>query len=109
MLRDDIELLLGQIVTGPLTPAIYLLLKDTGDMQKLCADLHIDGGNEFDYTHGAAPQPSTLASGGFSLSDWLTNNAQPVTLQWDAESTLTASSKHRPQPGYQNAKRSTRL
>ena len=41
MLRDDVELLSGRIVAGPLTPALFLLLKDTEDLDKLCKDLHI--------------------------------------------------------------------
>ena len=80
MLRDDIELLSGRIVDGPLTPAIFLLLKDTADMQKLCTDLHIERGEELDNSHRAAAQSGPLASGGLSLSDWLANNAQPVSL-----------------------------
>lgn len=80
MLRDDIELLSGRIVAGPLTPALFLLLKDTQDMCRLCADLHIDRGEEIDNPHGAPTEPGPLASGGLSLSDWLANNAQPVSL-----------------------------
>lgn len=80
MLRDDIELLSGRIVDGPLTPALFLLLKDTKDMRKLCQDLNIERGEEIDNPHGAATQPGPLAVGGLSLSDWLANNAQPVSL-----------------------------
>lgn len=80
MLRDDIELLSGRIVTGPLTPALFLLLKDTPDMEQLCKDLHIERGEKFDSTHRAPAEPGPLASGGLSLSDWLANNAQPVSL-----------------------------
>lgn len=80
MLRDDIELLSGQLIEGPLTPALFLLLKNTNDMSKLCRDLHIERGESLDHTHGAATEPGPHASGGLSLTDWLTNNAQPVSL-----------------------------
>lgn len=80
MLRDDIELLSGRIVAGPLTPALFLLLKDTEDLDKLCKDLHIERGEKVDSSHGCATQSGPAATGGFSLSDWLTNNAQPVSL-----------------------------
>lgn len=80
MLKDDIELLCGRIIDGPLTPALYLLLKDTKDMRKLCADLHIERSEEIDSTQGNDPQHGPLASGGLSLKDWLAHNAEPVTL-----------------------------
>lgn len=80
MLRDDIELLSGKIVDGPLTPVLFLLLKDTKDMCKLCEDLNIERGEEVDHPHGAAAQSGPLASGGLSLSEWLANNTQPVSL-----------------------------
>lgn len=80
MLRDDIELLSGRIVDGPLTPALFLLLKDTKDMPKLCQDLNIERGEEIDNPHGAVTQSGPLAVGGLSLSDWLANNAQPISL-----------------------------
>lgn len=80
MLRDDIELLSGRIVDGPLTPALFLLLKNTEDMKQLCKDLHIERGEEIDNPHRAPTKPGPLASGGLSLSDWLSNNAQPISL-----------------------------
>lgn len=80
MLRDDVELLSGRIVDGPLTPALFLLLKNTEDMEQLCKDLHIERGEERDNPHRASAESGPLASGGLSLSDWLANNAQPVSL-----------------------------
>ena len=80
MLRDEIELLSGRIVAGPLTPALFLLLKDTTDMKKLCEDLHIERSEELDNPHGTVAEPGPNASGGLSLADWLANNAQPVSL-----------------------------
>lgn len=80
MLRDDVELLSGKIIDGPLTPALFLLLKDTKDMRKLCMDLHIERGDDIDNPHRAPAKSGPLASGGLSLADWLANNAQPVSL-----------------------------
>ena len=80
MLRDDVELLSGRIVAGPLTPALFLLLKDTEDLDKFCKDLHIERSEEVDNPHRSTSEPGPVATGGFSLSDWLANNAQPVSL-----------------------------
>ena len=80
MLRDDIELLSGRIIEGPLTPILYLLLKDTHDMQKLCDDLKIARSGRVDITDGQVTQSGPLASGGLSLTDWLSHNAKPVSL-----------------------------
>ena len=57
MLRDDVELLSGRIVAGPLTPALFLLLKDTEDLDKLCKDLHIERSEEVDNPHRSTSEP----------------------------------------------------
>lgn len=80
MLKDDIELLSGRIIEGPLTPVLFMLLKDTKDMSSLCADLNIKRGEEFDNPHRAIAESGPLASGGLSLTEWLANNAQPISL-----------------------------
>ena len=80
MLRDDVEVLSGRIVAGPLTPALFLLLKATADMEKLCKDLHFERSEEIACPHRSTSEPGPVATGGLSLSDWLANNAQPVSL-----------------------------
>jgi len=80
VLRDDIELLSGRIIAGPLTPALFFLLKDTQDMPQLCRDLNIGRKCADDSAHGIPAQQGKDACGGVSLDEWLTNNAQPVSL-----------------------------
>ena len=82
MLRDDIELLSGKIIIGDsLTPTLYLLLKDTRDMPRLCKDLNIDyGGVERDCALRNAGEPSTDTDRGFDLMAFLNQYGRPVYL-----------------------------
>ena len=79
MLRDDISLLCGKLITGPLTPAIYLLLKDSPDMEQLCKDLKVRDVID-DNAHRDASKPSEEVDSGFSFGDWLARHGKPVLL-----------------------------
>lgn len=80
MLRDDIELLSGRIIEGSLTPALFLLLKESQDIEKLCNDLRIERGTVCDNKQCGAAESGENAIGGFNLEEWLANNAKPVSL-----------------------------
>lgn len=80
MLKDDIELLSGRIITGSPTPALFLLLKDSPDMDKLCNDLKIERRSVHDNTLRNTSEPCAHALGGLSLEDWLANTAKPISL-----------------------------
>lgn len=80
MLRDDVELLSGKVLEGGLTPALYLLLRTTNDMSRLCRDLGIEEEKADDNTPGTITQSGSNAAGGLSLAEWLSHFGEPVSL-----------------------------
>jgi hypothetical protein len=79
MLKDDVELMLGRIMEGPLTPALFLLLKSTPDMGRLCKDLGIDWSVSDDSTCRSVGASANHGRR-IDLQEWLSNNAQPISL-----------------------------
>lgn len=79
MLRDDISLLCGKVIAGPLTPAIYLLLRDSPDMEQLCRDLKVRDVAD-DNTHRDASKPGEEVDCGLSLQEWISGHGKPVSL-----------------------------
>lgn len=80
MLKDDIELLSGRVIAGNPTPALFLLLKESPDMDRLCNDLKIERRYLHDNTQRTTSEPCKNALGGLSLEDWLANNAKPFSV-----------------------------
>lgn len=78
MIQRDIELILGRMVAGELTPSIFLLFKDTPYMDMLCADLGIKEEFHADTCGDAATTANDDSR--VNLKDWLANNGQPITL-----------------------------
>lgn len=78
MLRDDIELLSGKVISGSLTPVMYLLLKDSDAFDVLCRDLGVEVTD--DNINNKPTNTGPVAVGGLSLTEWLANTGQPVTL-----------------------------
>ncbi len=84
MVKDELELITGRLIDGPVTPVIFQLLKDSPVFDQVCSDVKLLHGREqSDNTPRTEEVTFQNFGRGFDVLQWLADNGKPLALQGD--------------------------
>lgn len=87
-LKDELELITGEMIAGSTTPTIFRLLKPSPMFDKICTELGIERRENSANNPTVSPDDSGEYFGsGFDFLRWLSGQDEVVTLPGDASGT----------------------
>lgn len=91
MIRDELELITGRLITGPITPVVFQLLKDGPCFDQVNKDLDLlkERGKLDANLHSDLGPTSEVFGDGFDVLRWVAEQGQSVTLPGDGEGTVS--------------------
>lgn len=84
MLKDELELITGRLIAGPITPVVFQLLKDSSAFEQVCSDVNIMHRREQSDSTPRAEEATVQNFGrGFDVLQWLSYNGKSFSVPGD--------------------------